>query len=136
MSKPDEGIPPSTYYVIDPEQVAELAHLMQQERVVTEGMGGLLPEGQELPEDGRVLDLACGPGGWAMEVAFTYPQMSVYGVDISPSLIEYARGQAQARHLENVHFRVMNIMQPLAFPVSFFDLINARFIAWFMVPAA
>src|SRR5579875_2613408 len=135
MSKPDEGIPSSTY-VIDPEQAAELARLMQQERVVTEGMGGLFPEGQELPEDGRVLDLACGPGGWALELAFAYPQLSVNGVDISASIIEYARAQAQSCRLENVHFRTMNIMQLLAFPDGFFDLINARFIAWFMTPAA
>jgi hypothetical protein len=57
-------------YIIDSEQAAELARLMQQDRLLTEAMGGLLPEeGINLPERGHVLDLACGPDGWALELA-------------------------------------------------------------------
>ena len=34
---------------------------------------------------------------------------------------------------ENVSFQVMNILQPLGFPESSFDLINARLISGFML---
>jgi ubiquinone/menaquinone biosynthesis C-methylase UbiE len=123
-------------YMIDPEHAAELARLMQQDRVVTEGMGGLFPEGQTLPDGGRLLDLACGPGGWTLEVAFTYPKVEVIGVDISQQVIEYARAQAWSRGLENVQFQIMNVMQPLDFPDASFDLINGRLLFGFMLPAA
>ncbi|PLB48764.1 S-adenosyl-L-methionine-dependent methyltransferase [Aspergillus steynii IBT 23096] len=35
------------------------------------------------PEKGRILDLGCGTGIWAMDVAETYPEMFVVGVDLS-----------------------------------------------------
>jgi ubiquinone/menaquinone biosynthesis C-methylase UbiE len=124
-------------YPIDPENAGELARLMQQDRLLTEGMGGLLPEpGIRLPEGGRVLDLACGPGGWALELAFQYPKAEVIGVDISRQVIEYARAQAWSRGLENAHFEVMNVMEPLAFEDGSFDLINGRLLFAFMLPGA
>jgi ubiquinone/menaquinone biosynthesis C-methylase UbiE len=128
---------PENTYPIDPENAGELARLMQQDRLLTEGMGGLLPEpGITLPERGRVLDLACGPGGWALELAFQYPKAEVIGVDISRQVIEYARAQAWSRGLENAHFEVMNVMEPLAFEDGSFDLINARLMCAFMLPGA
>nr|BBH92308.1 hypothetical protein KTA_05070 [Thermogemmatispora argillosa] len=128
---------PENTYVIDPENAGELARLMQQDRLLTEGMGGLLPEpGITLPEQGSVLDLACGPGGWALELAFEHPRLEVIGVDISRQVIDYARMQARSRGLENVHFHVMNVMEPLAFPDRSFDLINGRLLFAFMLPEA
>ncbi|MBE3568328.1 MAG: methyltransferase domain-containing protein [Thermogemmatispora sp.] len=121
-------------YPIDTEQVDELARLIQQDRLVNEAMGGLFPEGQTLPEGGRLLDLACGPGGWACEVAFQHPSVEVIGVDISPSTVEYANTYARSRGLSNVQFQVMNVMEPLAFPDASFDLINGRALFSFMQP--
>ncbi|WP_376796401.1 class I SAM-dependent methyltransferase [Thermogemmatispora sp.] len=123
-------------YVIDSEQAAELARLMQQDRILTEALGGLFPEGQQLPEDGSLLDLACGPGGWTLEVAYRYPHVEVVGVDISPPIVEYANAQARSRRLTNVYFRVMNVMEALDFPDSSFDLINGRLMCGFMRPEA
>ncbi|MBE3564639.1 MAG: methyltransferase domain-containing protein [Thermogemmatispora sp.] len=126
-------------YVIDSENAGELARLMHQDQMLTRGMGGLFPEfpeGAPLPAGGRVLDLACGPGGWALEVAFAYPNVEVIGVDISQAVIEYANAQAWSRGLENAHFRVMDVMQPLAFPDASFDLINGRLLLGFMLPEA
>ncbi|RAQ94257.1 class I SAM-dependent methyltransferase [Thermogemmatispora tikiterensis] len=124
-------------YIIDSEQAAELARLMQQDRLLTEAMGGLLPEeGINLPERGRVLDLACGPGGWALELAFRFPKVEILGIDISPLVIEYANAQAWSRGLENVHFQVGNVMDPLPSPDQSFDLINGRLLFGFMLPAA
>jgi ubiquinone/menaquinone biosynthesis C-methylase UbiE len=136
MSTPDEASEARNTYVIDSEHAAELTRLMLQDRLVTEGMGGLFPEGQTLPEGGRVLDLACGPGGWALDVAFAYPKVEVIGVDISSSVVEYANAQAWSRGLENAHFHVMNVMAPLEFPDASFDLVNGRFLCGFMLPAS
>jgi ubiquinone/menaquinone biosynthesis C-methylase UbiE len=130
---------PENTYVIDPEHAGELARLMQQDRLLTESSGGLFPEfpdGPPLPKGARVLDLACGPGGWALEVAFAYPQVEVIGVDISQQVIAYARAQAWSRGLENAHFQVMNVMEPLPFPDASFALINGRLLFGFMLPAA
>nr|BBH91907.1 hypothetical protein KTA_01060 [Thermogemmatispora argillosa] len=123
-------------YVIDPENPGELARLTMQERIITEGMGGLFPEGQALPPTARVLDLACGPGGWVLDLAYAYPEAEVIGVDISPAVVEYASTQAQTRRLANASFQVMNVMEPLAFPDASFDLVNGRLLAGFMLPAA
>ncbi|WP_376797018.1 class I SAM-dependent methyltransferase [Thermogemmatispora sp.] len=124
-------------YIIDAENAGELARLMQQDRLLTEAMGGLLPEeGIGLPEAGRVLDLACGPGGWLLELAFCFPRATLLGVDLSPAVVEYATAQARSRGLEQVHFQVMDVMEPLDFPDGSFDLINGRLLSGFMLPAA
>jgi ubiquinone/menaquinone biosynthesis C-methylase UbiE len=138
---PKESRPRQSTYVIDSENAGELARLTHQGQMLTRGMGGLFPElpaGPPLSEGGRgrVLDLACGPGEWALEVAFTYPKVEVIGVDLSANVIEYARAQAWSRGLENVQFQVMNVMQPLDFPDASFDLINGRLLLGFMLPEA
>ncbi|RAQ94621.1 hypothetical protein A4R35_03680 [Thermogemmatispora tikiterensis] len=51
-------------------------------------------------------------------------------------MIEYATAQAWSRGLENVHFQVMDVMEPLAFPDASFDLINGRLLCGFMLPEA
>lgn len=119
-------------YLIDAQNAAEMARLMRQEHLITEGMGGLFPEQIDLSEVHRVIDLACGPGGWALDVAYDYPEMEVVGVDISERMIAYATAQAQVQQRENVSFRMMNILEPLDFPEQAFDLVNARFIQGFM----
>jgi ubiquinone/menaquinone biosynthesis C-methylase UbiE len=82
----------------------------------------------------RVLDGACGPGGWALEVAFTHPDIEVVGFDISQAMIDYANAQARVQALDNASFHVMNLLKPLDFPNSSFDLVNVRFVNF--LPAA
>ncbi len=41
------------------------------------------PDDFRLSQVHLVLDLACGPGGWAIDVARAYPNIDVMGVDIS-----------------------------------------------------
>jgi len=123
-------------YVIDPESAAEMARLMDQDLLLTKAMGELLP-GQVNPSKiHSILDIACGPGGWALEVAFQYPEIEVMGIDISQAMIEYARMRARTQHLSNAGFLVMNALAPLDFPDDSFDLVNARFLSGFMPPAA
>lgn len=117
-------------YFIDPESGAEMARLIEQDQIVTRSMGGLFSERKDMVGIGRILDLACGPGGWALNVATAYPNIQVVGIDISKIMIEYARAQAHVRRLQNIHFQIKDILQPLDFPDASFDLINARFIVF------
>ena len=118
-------------YFNDPESGAEMARLLDQDRLITKGMGGLFPErGNDFSGIHRVLDAACGPGGWAMELAFTHPEIEVVGFDVSQAMIDYARAQG----LSNASFHVMNLLKPLDFPDNSFDLVNVRFINF--LPAA
>src|SRR6266702_3784957 len=100
-------------YVIDIESAAELARLLHQDRHVTKSMGGLLAEQSDISNIHDVIDVACGPGGWALEVADRYPDIKVVGIDISKSMIEYARALAKAQKLKNVEFLVMDALKPL-----------------------
>jgi ubiquinone/menaquinone biosynthesis C-methylase UbiE len=120
-------IPTIPAAIIDPRQELELARLMEQDRLITQAMGGALPEyaAEALGKGTRILDLACGPAGWAMDVAFQFAGVQVYGVDNEPKMIQYARARAASQGLaEFAHFRVMNITQPLAFEDEQFDMIK------------
>jgi len=122
-------------YVIDAEDAAEMARLLEQDALITRAMGGLFPErGDKLAGMNDILDVACGPGGWALNVAREYPDSEVTGIDISERMIKYARAHAQARRLPNVNFQVMDILQPLAFADASFDLVNARMLFAVMNP--
>jgi len=111
---------------------AEKVRLIEQDRHFTQAMGGLLPEQSNLSTIHRVLDVACGPGGWALELAQAYPHMEVVGFDIDAGMIDYANAQASASGLDNASFRVMNALEPFGFPDGFFDLVNARFLVGFL----
>lgn len=127
---------PRNTYMIDSESAAEVARLSRQDRVITNLMGGLFPERTDISSIHDVLDLACGPGGWATEVGIAFPAMQVTGVDISPLMIAYAQANTAEKSLANVQFREMDVLQPFDFPDNSFDLVNARLIFGFMPPAA
>lgn len=121
-------------YVMGSENAAEMARLINQDLVVTESMGGLLPElnDEEIANITDVLDIACGPGGWTLEVARAYPHMRLTGIDISTTMIDYANALAELRGLGNIQFEVMNATQPLAFSSNSFDFVNIRMVSGFM----
>jgi SAM-dependent methyltransferase len=122
-------------YISDSESGAEMARLIDQDRLVTRGMGGLFPErSNDFTGIHRVLDGACGPGGWALEIAYSYPEIEVVGFDVSQAMIDYANAQARVQGLDNASFKVMNLLKPLDFPDSSFDLVNVRFVNF--LPAA
>jgi ubiquinone/menaquinone biosynthesis C-methylase UbiE len=124
----------SSAYVLEPGGPAELARLTRQDVLLTQGMGGIFPEQPDLTHVQAMLDLACGPGAWTLEVAYKYSDVKVIGVDISAEAIAYANAQAIALQRSNIHFQVMDILKPLAFPDASFDLVNARYIIGFMRP--
>lgn len=134
MATPGDSPEVENVYFNDPESGAEMARLLSQDHLITKGMGGLFSERPGLSGIHHILDAACGPGGWALEVAFTYPEVKVVGCDVSRAMIDYARARAQAQGLDNANFLVMDIQKPLDFPDESFDLVNARFINF--LPAA
>jgi ubiquinone/menaquinone biosynthesis C-methylase UbiE len=117
-------------YVIKDESV-ELGRLVLQDKLYTQAIGGLFPE-IDLTGITRVLDIACGPAGWAIDVAFEFPEMEVVGVDISENIINYNFAQARVRNLQNVTFEVMDARQPFTFQDHSFDLVNGRLFVGFM----
>jgi ubiquinone/menaquinone biosynthesis C-methylase UbiE len=119
-------------YFIDAENIAEMGRLMRLDEVTTESMGGLFPDHPDLSTVRRTLDVACGPGAWASELAYQYPAMEVVGIDISHIMVRFAQEQARVQRLNNVRFQVMDGTQPLDFPDKSFDLVNARFLLGFM----
>jgi SAM-dependent methyltransferase len=118
-------------YVIDSEQPAETARIIEQSKLFTQAMGGLFPDELDLSGVRRVLDLGCGPGQWVNDVAFEYPKWEVVGVDINATMIAYAHALARSQGRPNISFEVIDITCPFAFADASFDLINARFMVGF-----
>src|SRR5437899_11898384 len=90
-----EGHPRKSTSIIDSENAAEMARLMNRHRIVALGMGGLFPEDLDVSNILHALDLGCGPGSWALDVAFEHPDMDVIGIETSRSMVAYARAQGQ-----------------------------------------
>jgi SAM-dependent methyltransferase len=131
------AIQPTNTYVIDAESAAEQARLLDQDTLLTEAMGGPLSEqGEETLRSVRdVLDIGCGSGGWVQRVARDYPHMHVTGIDLSTTMVAYAQAMAGVMRLDNAHFCVMDATGPLYFPDASFDLVNARLVSGFLLPA-
>ena len=123
-------------YPIDPENAVEMARLLNQDTAFTKALGGPLAEQGDGPTCKYVLDLACGPGGWVLDVARMLPDAQVMGVDISALMTDYGRATAKARSLQNAHFMTMNIQEPFSFADNSFDLINARYLVAVLIPNA
>lgn len=128
--------PSEKTYFINAESAMEMARLMHQDSLTTQGMGGIFPERSDFSSIHRILDIACGPGSWVLDVAFEHPEIHTIGIDISRTMIEYANARALTQRLMNAEFRVMNALKSLDFPDTTFDLVNARFIFGFMPPAS
>ena len=124
---PQKGLP-NTYVVQDRFNKEEITRLRLQDHLITEAMGGVLPEQPDATTFSRVLDVACGAGDWLIEAAETYPHLSrLIGIDANSKLIEYARKAAVAAGVsDRVEFHVMDALGTLDFPQGYFDLVNHR----------
>ncbi len=119
---------PSTYVVQDRSNQDERARVSVQDQMLTIAMGGVLPEQPDPTIFQRVMDVGCGTGGWLIETAKAYPDISLLiGVDVSGTILAYARAQAEEQGVANrVEFHVMDALRMLEFPREFFDLVNQR----------
>jgi ubiquinone/menaquinone biosynthesis C-methylase UbiE len=124
-------------YVADPESSLEMTRLIEQDRIVTKGMGGIFPEYSTLPDSiTHILDIGCGSGGWVLDVAYQYPRCEVVGLDVSTTLLNYARAQAKTQNRTNAIFVHGNVLNPLEFADQEFDLVNIRFAVAFLLREA
>jgi SAM-dependent methyltransferase len=74
-----------------------------------------------VPADGRVLDLACGPGRIALDLAPRVAQ--VWAIDLEPEMVAYGRAEAERRGLANLRWSV-GPAEALDAPPAAFDLIT------------
>jgi len=125
---------PSTYIVQDRSNQEELQRLQLQDHLITVALGGALPEQPDPTRFHRVLDMACGTGGWLIELAKTAPTLPhLVGADISKRMVDTARAQAEAQQVhDRVEFRVMDALRLWEFPKDVFDLTNLRFAMSFL----
>ena len=81
----------------------------------------------------KVLDIACGFGEWACDMARTYPTCTVTGCDKNVKYITYARERAELAGLTNAHFAVGN-MYTLPPAEAGYDLVHARLLSPAVIP--
>jgi ubiquinone/menaquinone biosynthesis C-methylase UbiE len=75
----------------------------------------------------RVLDLACGSGHPALNIALlVQPGGSVVATDLVQEMVEVTRRRAREASLENIEARVMDL-EAIDFPDESFDAVTCRF---------
>src|ERR1700730_10707165 len=79
MPDPTQGPPPTSGYVVDAENVAEMARLRRQAQMLSEHLG-LYPQQLALAQRSHILDIGCGPGEWALEIAQRFPGSRITGM--------------------------------------------------------
>ena len=92
------------------------------QRIGPEGLAPLQAALLRVPTATRVLDLGTGTGKAARAAAARYPGATVMGVDLSPEMVEQARGLLPAELEERVHFEVAD-SAALPFTDASFDLV-------------
>jgi ubiquinone/menaquinone biosynthesis C-methylase UbiE len=115
--------------------VVEIARLVNKAHLLIQALGGLLPglKPESMRHITSVLDVACGPGIWTLELARRQPKISVIGIDTSESMIAYARRISQQQAMGNTtYLTIPSFAEPFPFAEASFDLINMQFIATFL----
>lgn len=98
---------------------------LEQDRMLAQHRAGFLALGERNylcplpPTPQHILDLGCGVGVWAEDMAQEFPDTEITGVDLSPIQQKWV--------LENVKFEVDDIEEPWTFEENHFDLIFSRY---------
>jgi ubiquinone/menaquinone biosynthesis C-methylase UbiE len=71
-----------------------------------------------------ILDVACGTGRWAIDMAQRFPGANLVGFDLNEDLI--ARARSEAGTLDNCVFLVGDALKPFEFQPGSFDFVMAR----------
>lgn len=74
-----------------------------------------------------ILEVGCGSGQLAMQLARRYPRASVTGIDIAPEAIEFAQEQLKLSPLPNVNFRLA-LKGTLDEPPKSYDVVTATLV--------
>ncbi len=106
----------------------EIVRLTEESWLFTKAMKGVFAEMSDSQIDTfeQVLDIASGPGDWALEVAFKHPHLEVVGTDFNENMVNYAKARGRAQRLKNVFFQAMSWTEGFDFPDNTFDFINGR----------
>lgn len=76
----------------------------------------------------NVLEIGCGPGIDLVYFAQKYPSRNIYGIDISPAMVDVAREKIQGKNLSNVEVETGSVEDiGMLFPGSKFDMIYVYF---------
>jgi SAM-dependent methyltransferase len=123
-------------YINNTESPGELARLIKQS-ILLDACRPAIPRAFQDRTFGRILDIGCGPGSWAMTVAHLFPDADVIGVDISHVMIDYATTRASILPENNVCFEVKDALNPshVPFEDTEYDFINVS-LASSWVPTA
>jgi len=81
------------------------------------------PSGNPAPGE-KLIELGCGPGFYSCRFAERFREISVLGVDRSPSQLNWAREKARALKLNNCFFQSDNVLD-LVHPENSFDVLIA-----------
>lgn len=116
-------------YPIPQSNVAEFKRLASQDGLFN-NLFPLFPPGVDRP--GRVLDVACGTGGWLRGVRDRYPFIHCVGLDANKDLLDRAQELAITRGT-HITFQKGDMRQLLdIFKKDRFDYIQMRASSWFL----
>jgi ubiquinone/menaquinone biosynthesis C-methylase UbiE len=82
------------------------------------------PIGQ--PRD--ILDVGCGTGRWAMDLATEFPRANVIGVDVAPPPLADSAHGASVDAADNYTFVQGNVLERLPFADNSFDFVHQRYL--------
>ncbi|ORY96372.1 S-adenosyl-L-methionine-dependent methyltransferase [Syncephalastrum racemosum] len=104
-----------------PDDDEEIDRIHQQHWILSHAFGSHFeaPVHDALSKGITVLDSACGPATWTLELAELYPDSTFHGIDISPQF----PGQIKP---QNCNFQIANLLDGLPFPDNYFDYIHQR----------
>lgn len=73
---------------------------------------------KELNRPLKILDVGCGSGGWLDDINRYFPNNELYGIDITPRCIEYARKNRS----QKINFKITSVFD-LPFVDNTFDVV-------------
>jgi SAM-dependent methyltransferase len=126
----------SGYFIANGESPAETERLLQLHRCLARYLGDVAADLLGSSAGQQVLDIGCGGGDWALDLAQRFPSLQIVGIDISMTRISHARKLAVERGLEGTCFLLMDASKTLDFPEASFDLIHVRFAQSYLSAAA
>lgn len=86
-------------------------------------VGALWPNGRPAPGE-KIIELGCGPGFYSCGLAEQFREISVLGIDRSPSQLSWAREKRNALGLNNCRFQSDNVLE-LSHEEKTFDVLIA-----------
>ncbi len=83
-----------------------------------------------ISQPASILDVGTGTGRWAIEMAQTFPQARVIGMDVVQPAVDEAAERSTGLDLRpsNYQFMAGNVLEGLPFPDASFDFVHQRLI--------